>query len=69
MTESMGPEWHKLFDMCIVNARKPLFQKAESPFIDQDGTKITNLESLKTSIENNKKVLLGGNAGLLTEYF
>jgi hypothetical protein len=34
LTETLGPDWRKFFDLIILDARKPLFFRAEGPFYD-----------------------------------
>ena len=36
MTVTLGPDWKNYFDICVANARKPLFYRAESPFYHYD---------------------------------
>jgi FMN phosphatase YigB (HAD superfamily) len=36
MKTSIGNDWKDYFDLIIINARKPLFQRAETPFYEYD---------------------------------
>ena len=36
MVQTLGRNWKKLFDINIINCRKPLFQRANNPFITVD---------------------------------
>jgi hypothetical protein len=33
LKELISPDWRQLFDICIVNSKKPLFYKAEACFV------------------------------------
>ena len=53
MTLTLGKEWMNYFDICVANARKPLFYRAESPFYEYNpgvetrkGQKFTRTEKL-----------------------
>ena len=36
MGATLGDDWKNFFDLCIVDARKPLFFKGKSPFYKVD---------------------------------
>ena len=73
MSTSLDPEWKRLFDICVVNSRKPLFQKAETPFYYLDesctgrGMKIVCPEELHEA-SFDFKFFVQGNSMVLTEY-
>ena len=71
MTASIGKEWQSLFDIIILNSKKPLFQRSENPFFSFDensknnkGAKVTNASELSDG-----KIFLEGNGTILSEYF
>jgi hypothetical protein len=77
MSATIGPDWKDFFTIILANCRKPLFWKHEGSFYlhdlnapDRKGTKMTAPESLnQVFVENNFKVMLEGNAGVLTKFF
>jgi len=34
MKATLGDDWKQFFDICIANAKKPLFHEAENPFYE-----------------------------------
>jgi hypothetical protein len=40
MTHVFGESWRDLFDVCICDARKPLFHKSDNAFFELDQTKL-----------------------------
>ena len=67
MELSAGPGWQDQFDFCIFEAKKPLFWKANSPFVSVKNANMPlKLNSLK---EDDGKLFTGGNANGLTKYF
>jgi hypothetical protein len=39
MEISIGPQWHLLFELILLDCAKPLFQRAELPFYSLDKEK------------------------------
>ena len=75
MTHTLGKDWKKYFDLCVANARKPLFYRAEHPFYEYNpkvetrkGNKI-KLEGIQKLVDKDIKMVIEGNALVLTEYF
>ena len=71
MTITLGKDWKNYFDICVANARKPLFYRAESPFSEYDpeaenrkGNKVKDAADLEKN-----KIVIEGNAVVLTNYF
>ena len=77
MAASMGADWLNYFDICVASARKPLFQRAESPFcrLDARGArdlradKIHFMEQMSLIASPTNKIFLEGSASLLTQHF
>ena len=73
MSQALGPCWKELFDLCLANSKKPLFQYSESPFYELQGEKlvVSKKFSLKAFADlfHEEKVFTEGNANLLTRYF
>jgi hypothetical protein len=74
MKATLGSQWKNYFDLCVCNARTPLFQRADSPFYRYNkqaelykGRKISNAKELFQ--HSAEKIFLYGNANQLTEYF
>ena len=75
MRHTLGEDWKDYFDICVANARKPLFYRAESPFYEytpntetRKGNKI-KLEKVQRLVDKDVKIVIEGNALVLTEYF
>jgi hypothetical protein len=77
MSTTLGPDWKEFFTIVLANSKKPLFWKHEGSFFlhdvnapDLKGTKMTAPESLnQVLVEKNFKIILEGNAGILTSFF
>ncbi|KAL5010062.1 hypothetical protein ScPMuIL_012367 [Solemya velum] len=58
----IGDDWMSYFDICITNARKPLFFTQSNPFLELDGHKegepVQVLEANKCYSQGNYKVLM-----------
>jgi hypothetical protein len=74
MTITLGEDWQDFFDFTILNMHKPLFWNAKNPFYsfeptakDSKGAQAGNSAELSSSLEKSK-ILLAGNAYLLTEF-
>lgn len=52
MSSTLGSEWKSYFDICVANARKPLFYRAENPFYDYDPTAETRKGKKVTDCQN-----------------
>jgi hypothetical protein len=39
MNVTLGKDWKNYFDICCLNAKKPLFQRAENQFYEKDSDK------------------------------
>ena len=44
MKATMGEDWLDYFDVCCAKARKPLFQRTESPFYNYRGDTLAAFE-------------------------
>lgn len=77
MSATLGPDWKDFFTIVLANCRKPLFWKHEGAFFvhnikaqDRKGVKLVTPEALNQVFhERDFKVLLEGNAGVLTKFF
>ena len=72
MSATLGDDWMDLFDICIANCKKPLFQRANNPFYDIDpseehskGTEIKTGKQLAECLDCTKTVK-EGSAEILT---
>ena len=66
MEVSLGPDWMRYFDLCIYNAKKPLFHISDDSCFIEDGRRLGSLKELR---ESECKMLEQGNGNILTEYF
>ena len=76
MEHTLGKDWLDSFDICIPNAKKPLFQRTEQPFYKLDrteknlkGDEVSFFEQMSLAADANNKIFHEGNADLLTRYF
>ena len=70
MSATLGDHWMDLFDICIANCKKPLFQRSNSPFLeveesDEKPQVMRNAEELANGLDIFKTVK-AGSASILT---
>ena len=44
MKHTLGDDWESLFELNIVNCKKPLFQRGEAPLLTEENDKITSAD-------------------------
>ena len=77
MTTSIGKDWKSYFDICCLNAKKPLFQRAERPFFElmadrknkKSPVPIETGEQMSLLVDHRSKIFFEGNIETLTRFF
>jgi hypothetical protein len=72
LSETLGKDWEYFFDLVLCSCQKPLFYTANTPFYQynpqtSNGEKIESVDAMIPNVKKNK-ILLNGNARLLTQY-